>query len=110
MGYANTILAEVIDSIYNLQFLLRPCDQDQVLSLPVVYLRGRSHDPETAALPGPGAGPEFDAETSKGPGPNLLEDPLLLYLVNKQNIVSLSLNLPEQLRSRRHLSYLLCRR
>lgn len=65
----------------------------------MVYLRGRSHDPETAALPGPGAGPEFDAEMSKGPGPNLLEDPLLLYLVNKQNIVSLSLHLHELLLS-----------
>lgn len=49
----------------------------------VVYLRERSHVPETAAWPGPGAGPEFYAETSRGPGPNPREDPLLLYRVEQ---------------------------
>lgn len=49
----------------------------------VVYLRERSHVPGTAAWPGPVVDPEFYAETSRGPGPNLLEDLLLLYLVEQ---------------------------
>lgn len=49
-----------------------------------VYLRERSHVPETTAWLEPDAGPEFDAEMSRGPGPNLPGDPLLLCGVEQK--------------------------
>lgn len=49
-----------------------------------VYLRERSHVPETTAWLEPDAGPEFDAEMSRGPGPDLPEDPLLLCGVEQK--------------------------
>lgn len=52
--------------------------------LQVVYLRERSHVPETAAWPGLAAGPEFSAEMSRGPGPNPREDPRLLHRVEQR--------------------------
>lgn len=61
------------ESLRALLFLLSWC----------LYLRERSHVPETAASPGPGAGPEFCEEMRKGCGPNPREGPLLLYRVQR---------------------------
>lgn len=86
---------------------------DIMYRLLVVYLRERSHVPETAAWPGPGADPESYAETSRGPGPNLLEDPLLLYLVEQgEHRITFSTPFGAVLQLSRlmYLSYPLCRR